>query len=68
MLSFNNNLYIFKIVTLLTFYLVRLYVCLSVCLFVCLCVSPRFILFVFGQLLRYVDKRIVNIMKVYRKE
>ena len=46
-------------VTLLTFYLV--------CLFVCLTVSPSLPLVGFGQLLRYVDKRIVNIMKVYIK-
>ena len=40
---------------------------LFVCSFVCLFVSPLFSLGHFGQLLRYADKRIVNIMKVYIK-
>ena len=31
----------------------------------CLCVSPSLSLVHFGQLLRYADKRIVNISKVY---
>ena len=61
---FRNTLFIYISIlegNVITFYLV----CLPACVFVCLCVSPWSPL---RQLLRYADKRIVNIMNMYIKK